>query len=64
MAKKPTDVEPTEEDFEVVRRRLEEEDPRDALMYALAKHEARARIARERAARPGILQRILRFGRA
>lgn len=64
MAKKRIDVEPTAEDFEAARRRLEEEDPRERLMYQLARHEAYARIARERAQRPTLLRRILRFRRA
>ena len=65
MAKKRIEIEPTEADFEAVRRRLEEEDPREQLMYTLARHEAEARLARERAAQPpSLFHRILRLGRA
>jgi hypothetical protein len=45
MAKR---IEPTPEDFEAVRRRMEEEDPREALIRAMARHEAYARVERER----------------
>jgi chromatin segregation and condensation protein Rec8/ScpA/Scc1 (kleisin family) len=45
MAKR---IEPTPEDYEAVRRRMEEEDPREALIRELARHEAYARVARER----------------
>ncbi|HEY3183522.1 MAG TPA: hypothetical protein VGJ77_11840 [Gaiellaceae bacterium] len=41
-------IEPTDEDYERVERRLAEEDPRDKLMEYLARHEAWRRIQRER----------------
>ena len=44
-------IEPTPEDWERVKKRLEEEDPRQALMERLVQHEALARVERERAER-------------
>jgi hypothetical protein len=60
MAK--SEIEPTPEDFEVVRRRIEEEDPREALIYAMARREAYERIAREREEQRRARLRRLTFG--
>lgn len=60
MAKKR--IEPTPEDYEAVRRRMEEEDPRDALVRALARREAYARITREREERRRARLRRLTLG--
>jgi len=46
-----TKIEPTPEDWERVKKRLEDEDPRQALMERLVQHETLARVERERAER-------------
>ena len=56
------EIEPTPEDYEAVRRRMEEEDPRERLMHALARSEARSRVAREREARRRARLRRLTLG--
>jgi hypothetical protein len=60
MAK--NEIEPTPEDFEAVRRRMEQEDPRERLIYAMARSEARARVAREREERRRARLRRLTLG--
>lgn len=56
------EIEPTPEDYDVVRRRLEEEDPREALIRSMARHEARKRVAREYEERRRARLRRLTFG--
>jgi hypothetical protein len=59
---KMTKIEPTPEDWERVKKRLEEEDPRQALMERLVQHEAFARVERERADRRRRMLNRLSFG--
>ena len=56
------EIEPTAEDYEAVRRRLEE-DPRQSLTETMARIEARRRIEREqRERRRRFWRRLLPFG--
>ena len=56
------EIEPTSEDYEAVRRRLDE-DPRRSLMETMARIEARRRIERERRERRRrFWRRLLPFG--